>query len=304
MSCHTARMKTLQYKSVVILYNPNSTGDSKKNAQALRDTIARKSDNGLRVQLIATQYAKHAEEIARTYANKNEATLLISSSGDGGYHELINGVMSAKNKSQVTVSLIPSGNANDHYHAATTSDYITNIVDGNIRAVDLIKITSTVDGQPWVRYAHSYAGFGISAYIGKHLTETDLNILNEKIVVIKGLLKFRFIRLKVDGHVEKYSSLVFANIDRMAKVLKLSDDGSVNDGRIEVNEIRYRNPFMTLLHLFRMLFSDISTRRSVSRSILSTVQPTPIQIDGEDFTLDADTLVTVEVAKQTLSFVG
>lgn len=297
-------MNTPAYKSVVILYNPNSTGNSKENAQTIKKEITKKSSNKLPVTLLATEYAGHAEEIARDYAEQGDDMLLISSSGDGGYHELINGIMSARDASHITVSLIPSGNANDHFNAISNGDYVTHVVDGTTHTMDVIKVTSTVDGKSWVRYAHSYVGFGISAYIGKHLTNTDLNIFNEKLIVLKGLLTFRYTRLAVDGRVKKYSSLVFSNIDRMSKVLKLSDSANIDDGKIEINEIRYRNPFMTIIYLLKMIFVDISERRSVSHFTLTTVGRTPIQIDGEDFALDANSDAKIDVVEQALKYVG
>ena len=297
-------MGSRNYNSVIIIFNPNSTGSSKENAIKVKEHILKQSSNSLSVELIKTQHAGHSEELAKEYAESAKPLLLVSSSGDGGYHELINGVaMSNSKASNIVVSLIPSGNANDHHNAMKSDDYIKNIVDKNVRTMDLIKVTATIDGRPWSRYAHSYVGIGVSAHIGRRLTAADLNAFTEKIIVIKGLLGFRYVHVMTEHGPKKYSSLVFSNIDRMSKVLKLSDNSKINDGKIEVNEIHYRSALSTIISLGKMLFKDISEQHSITDATFTTTAPLPIQIDGEDYIIDKDSEVDITVSKRALKFV-
>lgn len=298
-------MKSGMYTSVIILFNPNSTGPSQENAQDVKRELEAKAGKSLKVQLIETQHAGHAEELAEKYSKSKDALLLVSSSGDGGYHELINGVMNAKKHAgKLVVSLIPSGNANDHYNATKSTSYIDSVVQKNVRTMDLIKLTSTIDGKPWTRYGHSYVGFGISAHVGKRLTDADLNIINEKYIVLKGLFDFRYIKISRKGKNVKYSSLIFSNISRMSKVLKLAEKSKLSDGKMEVSEIKYTNILVTILNLIRMMFVDISQQQSVEDYKFMTTKKTPVQVDGETYLLDADVDVRLSVVKKAIDFVS
>ncbi len=291
----------MNYKSAAILYNPNSTGPSKENAETFKDVVGKKLD----VKLIETAYAGHGEELAKEYAQSGEPILLVSSSGDGGYHELINGVMEADfATSKVVLSLLPSGNANDHHTEVGSSMYYEHVLAHHVKSMDLIKVVSTIDGKQWTRYAHSYVGFGVSAHIGKQLTNASLNIINEKLIVLKNLLSFRYVLLQVNDSPTKYSSLVFSNIGRMSKVLTLANDSSVNDGKIEVNQIIYSNVLKTLFNLIRMIFTDISNDKSITRFQLKTINKTRVQLDGEDYVFDQNVDVKIEVIKSAIRFVA
>lgn len=291
----------MSYTSVVVFYNPKSTGPGKDNAMAFKDSIEEKFN----VKIIETKYAGHGEELAEEYTRSKSKILLVSSSGDGGYHDMINGVMKGTGRSSnVVVSLLPSGNANDHYNAVKSSDYITNIVEKNTRSMDLIQITSVIDGEEWIRYAHSYVGFGVSAHIGKQLTPTKLNLVNEKIIALKGLWQFQYFRIRRNNKSVKYNSLIFSNIDTMSKVLTLADTSRIDDGKIELNQIPHRNVFTTIVHFFIMLFTRRHTYQSISEYEFDTTHKTAVQLDGEHYVLDANSSVKINVMKKAITFVS
>jgi len=141
----------------------------------------------VRITTLATKSSGHAEEIGKEYAKRDTKTLLISSSGDGGYNEMINGVLKYAAKHVVT-AVMPSGNANDHYHATATDDLVRRIVVAKKREIDVLEVTAKQDSRPWKRYAHSYVGVGMTAYIGKKLTQSNLNALNEKWMVLRYMI--------------------------------------------------------------------------------------------------------------------
>ena len=169
----------MKFHTVVIIFNPNSTGDSEKNAKELAEKISHKSDQ-VKVEIIATKYAGHAEEIAATHSHDGGA-VVVSSSGDGGYNEVINGVLLSKG--QCSVAVLPSGNANDHHRAVGSDNLIENILKGKTRRIETIKVESYKDDSSWERYAHSYVGFGLTPQVGKVLTESRPNMIDRKSVV-------------------------------------------------------------------------------------------------------------------------
>lgn len=290
----------LPFQKIIIIYNPNSTGDSHENARNLKVQLKSRLTDRVEVNLQATKHAGHAEELAIQYAKQGKDILLISSSGDGGYNEAVNGALASRT-SQLTLAVMPSGNANDHYHATATADFVERIVSGGTRLIDVIDIRSTRDGRPWQRYAHSYVGVGLTAYIGKRLTEADLNPVNEKWLVVKYLLKFGHITLKIDDTGwQRYSNLIVANIDRMSKIIQLSDKSKVDDGQAEL----YTTPQQSLLGTARILvkgvvFGLVPARRISSVRFISK-RSGELQCDGEVFAFDKGSQVSVEIHHKRL----
>lgn len=290
------------FDEIVIIYNPNSTGNGKANAEKFRDDVV-KTGSTILVTLRETQHAGHAEEIAAEYANLSNRYVLLSSSGDGGYHEMVNGIINSS-ATNIVAGLLPSGNANDHFNAVADEDsIIDNCVSGSSRSIDVIKISGVIDGKPWVRYAHSYAGIGLSPTIGKQLTKSNLNVLNEKWLVAKYLFKYTHATVRIDGVKKRFSSLVFSNIDQMSKVLKLSQDSSINDGKFEISAIPYRTKFHVLWMLLKSATVGLEELGSYDTYSFQATKRLLIQLDGEVYTLDANTDVTVECISGSLKTV-
>lgn len=285
--------------NIIILYNPNSTGNSKQNALDLAKQLRTAKDSSLTVNVKATTHAGHAEEIAARHAKTGKQILLVSSSGDGGYHELINGALSQKS-SRVITGLLPSGNANDHHSAVGSSEIADDIVAKNFRKVDTIQVSGTIHGRAWTRYAHSYAGIGVGAKAARDITDARPNVVTEKWLVMRSLFSLHPVRIIESGKSRHYSSLIFSNIPQMSKVIKLSKDTSVTDGKFEVNGIRFRSKLRLIAYLLRATTTGLKQYRSTTSYTFTTTKPLLVQLDGETYTLDAHTKVTVRGIKQNL----
>lgn len=293
------------FETIYIIYNPNSTGDSKKNAKILKQNLDKKIKKQKITKLIATKYAGHAQKLAKKWANSGKKILIISSSGDGGYNEIVNGVMdSPKAASMVSICLIPSGNANDHYHAVKTDALLDHICQGITKKMDILCVQSTLGNKPWKKYAHSYAGIGFSAEIGKKLTASDLNYFNEKWIVLRGLLRFNFTEILLDNSKQRISSLVVSNIGHMSKLLQLSNEYKIDDGKMELYIIPYKNKLHTLKTLMMMLVKTPNQSQSIERLAIKSKKSLVIQLDGEDYTIDGNKTLTFKVCKQAISYVS
>jgi len=287
----------MNFHTVIIIYNPNSTGDSESNAKDFAEKL-RQRDAKLKVSIIPTKFAGHAEEIASNYA-ESEETLIISSSGDGGYNEVINGVMLSEGEASTAV--LPSGNANDHHRAVAPDDMLAGIVKARVRKIEVIKVTGMMNGKTWERYAHSYVGFGLTPKVGKVLTEARPNALTEKWHVIKQAFAFKHVKIQTDGEIHRYNSLIAATIDRMSKVIKLDDDASMNDGKMEIYESRFISPLRTIKDLLFASTKGITPTIRTKSFMLSSPRPLLVQLDGEVFTLDAKQQVTLTCEKDRLA---
>lgn len=281
---------------VVIIYNPNSTGDSEKNALDLAHSLEQAD---IAVETRKTTHAGHSEEIAAKYAKSDEDIILISSSGDGGYHEVVNGTLAYPTK-KFTVGVLPSGNANDHASALRSGSLSESIKNKKITTIDTIQISATVDGKPWKRYVHSYAGIGVTARAAKRLTEDRPNVFSEKWIVLHALFSFQYVKLQENDKKRRYSSIIFANIDRMSKVMKFSEDSSVRDGKFEMSSIRFRSKLRLISYFLTAATIGLKQSQSIKAYAFVPYKKMPIQIDGEVFVIDAGSEVTVTSVKQNL----
>lgn len=280
----------------IILYNPNSTGDSKANALELQSTL-KKMAYPANVQ--PTKYAGHAEEIAASYAKTGKEILIISSSGDGGYHEVINGALSHK-QSKVITSLLPSGNANDHHTAVSSGTLAENIARGVNATIDVLEVQGTIDGKPWIRYAHSYIGIGISAKAAHDLTVQRPNFITEKFLVIKSFILLKPVKILAKGAMRRYNSMVFSNIDTMSKMMKLSRTSSITDGKMEFNAIGNVSKIRLAQYIIQATTKGLREHASLTSYSFTTIKPLFMQLDGEVVTLDACSDVTITCAPKKL----
>ncbi|MDL2363075.1 MAG: diacylglycerol kinase family protein [Patescibacteria group bacterium] len=297
------------YDTISIIYNPVSTGPSKSNAETLA-AVLRKTNFKTTITTIPTDHSGHAEVLAHDLALASKKPLIISSSGDGGYNEVINGAMEAQAAgAKVTVGLLPSGNANDHYSHVHTdgSDLADRIGSGDSLLIDVLKVTytpaenaSAEQSGTTTRFAHSYVGLGLTPHAGKELNKRSLNFFNEKLVVIRSFFSLKPITLKVDNRRRRYDSLVFSNVQKMAKVLTLSDSASVRDGLFEVTAVVSRHKLHLLRSLAKTALATAPDSTSCKSFAFTTTRTTPMQLDGEIVYINGRSKVTVEIVPRKL----
>ncbi|MBC7942987.1 hypothetical protein H7X68_00595 [Candidatus Saccharibacteria bacterium] len=291
----------MKYTTVAVIYNPNSTGPSETLAKIFETNLRLKLPKQ-KIELIATEHAGHGEELAYLIAKSSKNPLIISSSGDGGYHEVINGVMKAQNEGfQSITGLLPAGNANDHYNNLHNEDIIDLIIKNKTKKIDLLKIVSTSKGKSIERYAHSYIGFGLTPSVGKELNKTRLNILTEAWVVVRTLFSIKPVRLKVGKKTRYYESIIFSNVDRMSKYLKISQPSRITDGVFEVTIFKPRNKIKLVMLLLRASLNGLKEDDQVSEFVLETTDKVLVQTDGEVMTLDAYSQVLIKIEKLMLT---
>lgn len=292
------------FKEIVIIYNPNSTGDSETNAKRLAEQLTDRLPR-VKTQLLETTHRGHAEEIGAEYARRNVSALLVSSSGDGGYNELINGVLT-HGSTNLATCVLPSGNANDHYHATAEELLLQRIVRGETQKIDVLKVVGQRNGQEWHRYAHSYVGIGLTAYIGRKLNQTDLNPINEKWLVLKYILKLRHVTVRRRGERrwKRYRSLVVANINRMSKYVQLSGKSTVTDGEAELYVLRARSILWLIRYVATGIVTGLHLTEQKSSFNYEMKSVRDIQCDGEVFSLDAASEVSVRVQPRTMRIIS
>jgi len=292
---------TLPFRRVVVVFNPHSSGDSPDHARTLVADLARLAPQ-LPVELVETGHAGHAVELARTAATEVAGTLVVSASGDGGYHEVVNGLLqaAAAGHGDAYAAVLPSGNANDHASTVHTRPLLEAILAGGVTRLDVLALG--VPGQP-TRWAHSYIGLGLSPVAAVEINRHHFGAIREVLTVMRTFWAYRPFGIVHDGRQIAVDSLVFANIDRMAKYVELSTDGAPDDGRFEVVLIAHRSRPTLLLDVARALRGRLAPSSRHQPYRFTTATAMPLQLDGEVLDLAAGSEVTVSCQPHALASV-
>ena len=248
------------------------------------------------------EHAGHARDLARDAAQTGHP-LIVSVSGDGGYNEVINSVMSAESTDTVC-AVVPAGNANDHQRTTARQPLAEAVAEGHVRKMDLLHL-STGNGAEAV-YAPSYIGFGLTPVVAIDMEKGNKGALKEMVSVVRTFAQFRPFRIQhTDGTRQKIDSLVFANIPQMAKVATLSEaQDRPADGKFEVILFPHAAKWKVLLKAARAATTGLGDQPSVARYEFIALKPMPYQLDGEVRSVPAHTQVRVESAPSALTVIG
>ena len=283
------------YSTILIIYNPNSTGKSQKKAEGLERAL-RDADPDIRVRLRPSKRRGHAESVAYRTALVNRHELIISVSGDGGYNEVVNGAMRAKRVGRsVTVGLVPAGNANDHYASRHRGIFVKRVIDGDEDRLDLIRLHA----HRQTRYGHSYIGLGLTPQAGEKLNTRKLNLWEEVKIVASVLMHLKSVKILVDGEVRHYNSLIFSNVGRMSKIIRVPKYVK-DDGKMEVSHLYYRNKLKLISSLGQAALFGLDADEQVNAFAFRTIKPITAQIDGEIVKLAGNTNVRVTISPHAL----
>jgi diacylglycerol kinase (ATP) len=281
---------TRPFDSVEIVYNPNSTGNATERAQELADELAGRAPD-LPVTMRPTERAGHGREIARDAARSGRP-LVVSVSGDGGYNDVVNGLMDAE-VDEVFAAVLAAGNANDHRRTTRERPLADGIIDGDVSRLDLLRM-SVGDGAP--RYAHSYIGLGITPTVALELEKGGKGSIREVISTIRSFARFRPFEIETDSGTERFDSVIFANIREMAKFAELSDEGRPDDGRFEVIILRHTAKWRVLVTAVRAALRGLGPQPTAREYHFRTRDPMPVQVDGEVDEFERGAAVTVAIA--------
>lgn len=282
-----------------MIFNPNSTGNARERAEELRDELAERTPD-LPVELIPTEHAGHGRELAERAAATG-APLVISVSGDGGYSEVVDGIMRS-GSDRAVAAVLAAGNANDHRRATREQPLADAVVAGEVTRIDLLRLTVGTGDAARTQWAHSYIGLGLTPIVAIDLEKGSKGSLREIVTVVRTFARFRPFPLDLaQGGRVRLDSLLFANIDRMAKYATLSDDGTPDDGLFEVVSIPHTSKLRVLLTALRAITRGLGPQPTARTFAFTTVKPTPMQVDGEVLEVPAGTPVTVDIAPAALA---
>ena len=292
----------MPFDRTVVIFNPHSTGQAPQLAEELKRALADRLPD-MPLQLQPTEHAGHARDLARNAAESGHP-LIVSVSGDGGYNEVVDGVMHSANQDAVC-AVLAAGNANDHRRSTGEQPLVDAIVAGAVRRIDLLRLTVGGGDDAPTRYAHSYIGIGLTPIVAIDLEKGGKGSLKEMVSVVRTFAKFRPFTIDVHpGGRRRLDSLLFANINEMAKYATLSENGRPDDGEFEVISLPHTAKWRILGVALKAATRGLGPQPTARHYGFTTLRPTPLQLDGEVITAEAATPVSVDIAKGALATLG
>ncbi|MEX5234849.1 diacylglycerol kinase family protein [Kocuria arenosa] len=293
-----------RFDTICLIFNPHSTGDAPELAAQLREQLTQDLPYSPEIRMLPTAHAGHAVDLAKEAAGTPN-TLIVSVSGDGGYNEVVNGVMAAGTTDTVC-AVLPAGNANDHHRTTARQPLAQAIAEGRVRKMDLLHLSTGNHPGAEALYAHSYIGFGLTPVVAIDMEKGNKGALKEMVSVVRTFAQFRPFRIQhTDGTRAKIDSLLFANIPQMAKYATLSEaEDRPADGRFEVILFPHTAKWKVLLKAARAATTGLGDQPSVARYEFTALKPMPYQLDGEVRSVPANTTVRVESAPSALTVIG
>lgn len=286
------------FDRAVVIFNPGRAGMGTR-IEALQRELATDLPD-LPVELLPTQYAGHARALARTEAGRG-VPLILSVSGDGGYNEVVNGVMDVPD-SKAVCTVIPAGNANDHFRSLPARTLSEALTEKTVRHIDLLRVAFRSGSREQVQYAHSYVGFGLTPLMAIGIEKGGKGKVLELVSVARTLRHLEpFELVRDDGATAKFDSLILANISRMAKYGTVSESHYPDDGRFEVVTLPHAGLTKMALMTLRAVTLGLGHQPSVRSYAFSTRNAVPCQIDGEVVHIQAGTHVRVDSTKGALA---
>jgi diacylglycerol kinase (ATP) len=291
------------YSTVFIIYNPKSTGEAAAKARRLHKRLQRK---GLPSELCATQYAGHGREIAYRVVRKHKRPLIVSVSGDGGYNEVVNGVMQAKDEGSTNrpvCTIAPGGNANDHRRTIRKHPIYWAILHTKPESIDILRLEASGQNKQLLRYAHSYIGFGVTSKAAAELNRERLTRWKEVKIVLRTLLNFDPVTISHDKDRQKLDSLVFANIHQMSKIIRLGKRSNLHNGKFRVVAIPHRSRFRTLATMLSIVLFGFRNPPQTDAYVFELLDTQPVHFDGEVEDIAAGSQVRIACAKNALEII-
>lgn len=289
------------FTRVAFVANPESTNDSVGIADRLAGDLRRGGLTDVRIH--QTKRAGHAAEIAKALLEEVPTTLLASVSGDGGYHEMVNGALNS-GVAEPMCTVFAAGNANDHdadLHEGDNDhrEQEQRILQGEPQRLDVLRFDWNEHDQQRAVYAHSYGGWGLSAKGAAAVNKLRSdNPISELSMVVRLLREAAPVQVRFRGRTHHYDAVLCMNVGQMAKYLKSADASSTEDGRFELILVPNQNTFLRFATVARAAVSGLQARRTESARF-ELLEPSTLQIDGEVYELPV-TEATVSVRPAAL----
>ena len=228
----------------------NPYGGGKKGPKILKDVLPLFEQKNIELNIIETEYAGHNRDLANQL-NMDGYDGFCCIGGDGTLNEVINGLLSRKDRLKFPIGLITGGTGNSFMHDLDCLDPIeaaNKIISDKRRFIDVFSCNT--DGKTF--YGFNILGWGIP---------TDANILADKLrwmgpqrynfaSIIEVLRhKKRFARVIIDNNSigADFAFIIGCNTIHTGKGMRMAPLARLNDGLIDLIIVRKVSRFKLLV---------------------------------------------------------
>ncbi|MFN8673532.1 MAG: diacylglycerol kinase family protein [Candidatus Sericytochromatia bacterium] len=294
-------------KKALLIHNPTSgqiwTTYKPENA------IDFLKEKGWKVDLIKTEYAGHAKELA-SKAIKDKYPVVISSGGDGTINEIIQGLAG----SETLLGVLPVGTTNvlakDLKIPSSYKKALEVINELNSEKIDLGLIND--------RYFVLMVGIGFDA---KVMSEVDSNFKKiAGLVAVVTTSPISMINHKQahtsitiwDKHGKKQKikmpsyQLIVCNSSTYGNSIKVMKDSSIYDGLLDLiifksqNRYDFSRDLLTMAFFTKETFDEACEIIKASKVVIKTDPPMHVQVDGDSI---GTTPVTIAIRHKFLNII-
>ena len=267
----------------------NPYGGGKKGPKILKDVLPLFEQKNIELNIIETEYAGHNRDLANQL-NMDGYDGFCCIGGDGTLNEVINGLLSRKDRLKFPIGLITGGTGNSFMHDLDCLDPIeaaNKIISDKRRFIDVFSCNT--DGKTF--YGFNILGWGIP---------TDANILADKLrwmgpqrynfaSIIEVLRhKKRFARVIIDNNSigADFAFIIGCNTIHTGKGMRMAPLARLNDGLIDLIIVKKVSRFK-LLKLFPKVFSGKHIGdpgvdyRQVKQFKIMSEDKSQLNLDGE-----------------------
>ena len=267
----------------------NPYGGGKKGPKILKDVLPLFEQKNIELNIIETEYAGHNRDLANQL-NMDGYDGFCCIGGDGTLNEVINGLLTRKDRLKFPIGLITGGTGNSFMHDLDCLDPIeaaNKIISDKRRFIDVFSCNT--DGESF--YGFNILGWGIP---------TDANILADKLrwmgpqrynfaSIIEVLRhKKRFARVIIDNNSigADFAFIIGCNTIHTGKGMRMAPLARLNDGLIDLIIVRKVSRFK-LLKLFPKVFSGKHIGdpgvdyRQVKQFKIMSEDKSQLNLDGE-----------------------
>jgi sphingosine kinase len=277
----------IEMKKVYLIYNPFS--GNKRSISILEKITPIFEKGNLHTEIIETQYAGHARELANTLPFEGYDGLCVIG-GDGTMHEIVNGMMKREDHAKIPIGLIAGGTGNSFMHDVDALDpevAALRILTGRLRNVDI----AHVDANGEIIFGFNIVGWGLPTDIVE--TATKIKWIGGQCYNIASIIevirnKPRLAKVKIDKQniAGDYGFILGCNTIHTGTAMKMAPLAQINDGLIDLIVVRKAGR-LKMLYLFTKLFKGrhigdpAVVYHQVKQFSIEPLENHALNIDGE-----------------------
>ena len=269
--------------SMIVIFNPTAGG---RRVQALWHVLDILSGNGVRIDLVETQYPGHAAEIARGAAAAG-AELIVAAGGDGTIAEVANGLTGSAAK----LGVLPIGTANVLAHELALpfdpGHIAAALAFGRTRAI----WPGVATGGEGTRLFVQMLGVGFDGYVVQSLPLPLKRVIGRAAYAIQTLRasrQYRFppITLRIDGAETQTGSAIVSKGNLYGGPYRLARNACLEQPGFSVSLFDRTGPMAALMYgaalPLGLLAHAPGIRQLRAREVVFTGNAhVPVQTDGD-----------------------